>query len=1257
MLRCRQTGTSFAFLPAGVTRFFCALIFVVAISCAQAGSWTWSGNGGNANWSTGANWGGSAPTSSSTTDLTFAGSNNTGTALVPLNQNIANPFQLNTLAFSATAGSFFLGGNALAFTGASNTITQSSSNAQSIANSIAANSNSTVVLTLAGNGSGMVTLSGAITAGSGNRDYAITKTGTSTFTLSGANTYGGATTISAGVLNIQNAAALGTTASGTTVASGAALQIQNNTAVGTEALTLNGSGVASDGAFRNVSGNNSFAGAITFGSASRISSDSGTLTLSGNVNNGGFLFTESGAGNVTISGVISGAGGLTKTGAGTLTLSGATSNSYTGATTVNQGTLILAKPGSVLSPAITIGGAGYAATVQLGAALQIYGANTTINAQGQLNLNNFNEYIGTLTLNNGGSIVTGTGILYLGGTGITSNASGTTATLAGNYSLYTNQNFNIASGTTPSGVDLLVSGPIAEWTANSTVTKTGAGKLVLSGANGWNGVTTISAGVLNIQNASALGTTTAGTTVSSGAALQIEGNIAVGTEALTLNGGGISSDGALRNMSGNNSYAGGITLGSASTINSDAGTLTLSGGIVNGGFTTTFGGASSITESGAISGNGALVKTGNGTLTLSGVNTFLGGSTINGGTLVVTSNSNLGGLASSINLNAGTLEIGTGFTTARMITLGNAASTFQVDAGQTFTVSTAITGTGTLNKTGGGTMVLSAVNLFSGGTNVTAGTLQLGAVDRLLTTASLTVSGGTFDLQTFGQATGAVTLSSGSISGSGTGTLTGSSFTLQSGTVSAILAGTGTVTKNTSGSVTLSGSNSYTGSTTISAGTLQVNTNNALGTAASGTTVANGAVLTLNNVNYTTAEPLTVNGNGISNGGALLNSGTSTFAGSINAATNATINAGGGTLNLTGGLSKNGTTLTITGGGTVNIATNGITGSSANSDLVVDGTTVNENTANSYNGPTYIRNAGILNANVANALPTSNGRTPIIMDDSGTGNSQLTLGAPQAVDSLTGASSSLIKLNGNTVTVGSSSGTTTFAGVISGTGGLSKDGASTQILGGANTYSGSTTVSGGTLTVANGSGIALGSTSGVTVNSGGTFLLGASDQVNNTATMTLAGGTFGKGNFSEGSANTPGLGALTLTASGSHLDFGTGTVGVLTFASFTPGAFTLTIDNWTGTVNTAGSPSTDRLVFTSDQSGNLNSFYFTGYAPGASEFDLGGGYWEVTPTAVPETSTWVAAALALGVAVLHFTRRRRALVTVRSPKSPGNFPK
>ena len=141
--------------------------------------------------------------------------------------------------------------------------------------------------------------------------------------------------------------------------------------------------------------------------------------------------------------------------------------------------------------------------------------------------------------------------------------------------------------------------------------------------------------------------------------------------------------------------------------------------------------------------------------------------------------------------------------------------------------------------------------------------------------------------------------------------------------------------------------------------------------------------------------------------------------------------------------------------------------------------------------------------------------------------------------------------------------------------------------------------------------------------------------------MTLAGGTFAKGNFSEGSTSTAGVGSLTLTATGSHLDFGTGSVGTLTFASFSPGANTLLIDNWTGIANTIGSASTDRLVFNSDQSSNLSDFWFSGYAPGASEFSLGGGYYEITPTVVPEPSTFAGAALAAAVIAFHLCRHKR----------------
>jgi autotransporter-associated beta strand protein len=232
-----------------------------------------------------------------------------------------------------------------------------------------------------------------------------------------------------------------------------------------------------------------------------------------------------------------------------------------------------------------------------------------------------------------------------------------------------------------------------------------------------------------------------------------------------------------------------------------------------------------------------------------------------------------------------------------------------------------------------------------------------------------------------------------------------------------------------------------------------------------------------------------------------------------------------------------------------------------------------------------------------------------------------------------------VNTNGQALTI-DGTGDTTISGIISGSGTLTKAGAGTLTLSDANTYTGSTTISAGTLIAAATSGSALGSTSGITVNSGATLRLGTSNQINDSATLTLAGGTFAKGNFSEGNASSIGLGTLILTASGSHIDFGTGTVGVLNFASFNPGTNILLIDNWAGTANTVGNASTDRLIFHSDQLLNLADFSFTGYLSGATEFALGGGYFEIVPVAaLPEPATYLAGLFAIGV-IVHDTWRR-----------------
>jgi fibronectin-binding autotransporter adhesin len=246
---------------------------------------------------------------------------------------------------------------------------------------------------------------------------------------------------------------------------------------------------------------------------------------------------------------------------------------------------------------------------------------------------------------------------------------------------------------------------------------------------------------------------------------------------------------------------------------------------------------------------------------------------------------------------------------------------------------------------------------------------------------------------------------------------------------------------------------------------------------------------------------------------------------------------------------------------------------------------------------------------------------------------------------------------GVTATIDTGTGNTVsgIAGVISGSGNLTKIGSSTLSLTGANTYSGTTSVNGtGVLAVANsGSGGRLTATSAITVNSGATLLLsgaGSADRINNAANVSL--GSTGNntlaaaGGAKEGSAatvtggtptgtNAFGIGILNVLAA-STLDFDTATNGnMLVFNGFSdPSNATVTVTNWTnaafnGTTN-SGLSSDDRLVFSQNMSAFLSRFDFgLGAGVGVSEINLGGTYYEVGIAAVPEPSTWLAAGLLL----------------------------
>ena len=244
-------------------------------------------------------------------------------------------------------------------------------------------------------------------------------------------------------------------------------------------------------------------------------------------------------------------------------------------------------------------------------------------------------------------------------------------------------------------------------------------------------------------------------------------------------------------------------------------------------------------------------------------------------------------------------------------------------------------------------------------------------------------------------------------------------------------------------------------------------------------------------------------------------------------------------------------------------------------------------------------------------------------------------------------------LGSNTLTVGIAGGNTTFAGSINGTGGnLVKDTNSTQVLSGTNAYTGTTTVSGGTLEVQG----SLSGTTAVTVNTSGTLLLNsaASPIINTAATMTVGGGTVKIDNSLSNTNQT--FGSLTLTGT-SILDFGTGSAGnAMTFSSLSFSTTKLNVYNWSGSAYGAGvadigslGDTQDRLLFTGTTSigtsgDNRIEFFSDG---GTTSLGFGqevafGSQFELVPiTAVPEPATTALIGSIALCALIGYRERRR----------------
>ncbi|MBI3409508.1 MAG: Ig-like domain repeat protein [Planctomycetes bacterium] len=621
--------------------------------------------------------------------------------------------------------------------------------------------------------------------------------------------------------------------------------------------SISGNGIAlTTGGLHNAAGSNIVNLPITLNAAGTIQAAASTsLEFDAPVIKGNFTLTIDSGNLATINfaNAISGLGALVKINSGTLIYSGSAANTYTGTTTVNAGLLQLGKTAGVNAIAgnLIIGdGSLPLDLVRLTASDQIADtATVTLQSSGQLDLNNNNDTVGPLTILSA-SIVTGTGTLTLGGN--------VTASGASSISGFLDTGALTRAISVTGGGTLTVNGVLG---GVSGFTKTGGGTLSLPNANTYSGASTLSTGTLLVGNDNALGSGT-----------------------LNLNGGTFQANGTPPRSIANN-----VTLGGNVTI---AGTLatTFTGPVSLTGdrritttntALTTFSGV--ITE---IGGSWGITKAGSATLVLSGNNVFSGLSSLIAGTLAIASDTALG--TSTLDLVSGTIRADSGprslansFLIDGNVTLGGslpltftgpgtllADHTLNVSNTALTTISGAIGESGgawTLTKSGAGVLALNAANTFSGGFILNAGTLIAGdngafgtgpvtfrnatvqAGGSARTFANSVVFGGN---TTFAGALGMDFAGPGTLTGTRTLTVTNTALTTFSGVIGDLGAGFG-LTKASTGTLLLSGLNTYSGITTLSAGALALGSNSAVGTGTltlnAGTLLASGAARTLNN--------------------------------------------------------------------------------------------------------------------------------------------------------------------------------------------------------------------------------------------------------------------------------------------------------------------------------------------------------------------------------------------------------------------------
>jgi len=557
-------------------------------------------------------------------------------------------------------------------------------------------------------GAGDLIINADIKDSGGSRSLTVDASGGGKLILdSNFNIFSGGVFVNQGTVQIEHNRSLGD--GDTTISEGGTLQVSGNVLDIGEDIFVTGTGENGLGALRNVSGASSFIGTITATGDTLITADAGTTTnYRGDLTGTDADVTFGGEGSIILDRITTGTGDVIIE-SGNVTFQSGADNTYTGLTTVNGGTLTLDKNDN--RDAINTGGLAIndGGTVILESNNQIDdAARVALSGTGTLDLNGRNERVAEIDSTSADALID------LG--------TGGDLTVGASSVIYSNYEGQIAGD------------------ASSTFNVDGLGTVYLAGDNsGMAGTFNVDSGSLNVRgNDNVLGT--GDVIVDDGGNLQVQGGVNLSPD-VTLNGAGTTLNGALQNISGDNSISGTITLGSDTRIASDAGNLTLSGNVNGAGRT--------------------LSKTGAGDLTVSGTNTYddlnvvagsfnVGADNVLVDTLDVTLSDagtfNVGNFSETIDdiTGNGTIAVGSGgsLTVDSFSNSGDFTGVLDVDGvftlnGGTIGSANGSDSTGTMSLANMGTLTVTDNFDFGGTLELTAGT-----------TLELAGAGSTFNLDT-----------------------------------------------------------------------------------------------------------------------------------------------------------------------------------------------------------------------------------------------------------------------------------------------------------------------------------------------------------------------------------------------------------------------------------------------------------------------------------------------------------------------------